>query len=228
MYNWEQGCSFVSFVFRNFSVGKYTIVLCPTTPESEFVMVKSNIASNAAASCRSNTFKTHSPELYADAASKGAKYFNIRALDFLQMSFEPGVGEKHHILDIGCGTGQFTCEELLPRCLPCERLVATDVSGDMLEYARQHSPHPQIVYDTLDVAGDVSSFVQKYGLFERVYSFFCLNWVKDKETALINISRLMAPGGDCILLFGITGPLLRYWEEIVKMERWKPYTEVSF
>lgn len=134
-------------------------------------------------------FKTHSPEMYTNSASKVAKYFNLKVLDILQMSFDTGTEDEMQFLDIGCGTGQFTREDLLPRCLPCKRIVATDVSGDMLDYAKKNYSHPQIVYDIMNIGGDVSSFVEHYGQFQRVYSFFCLHWVKDKEVVMNNISR---------------------------------------
>lgn len=170
--------------------------------------------------------KTHSPGLYAKYANKIPKRFNLKALDLLQMCFETRTSNKEQFLDIGCGIGDFTREELLPRCLPCNRLVATDLSEDMLSHAMKNYSHPKIVYDILDIRGDVSGFQQKYGQFERVYSFFCLNWVKDKQVAVNNIWRLLAPGGECILLFVIGGNAFKSWTILGEMERWKSYKKV--
>lgn len=184
----------------------------PTVPEKNAIPVE--------------RFKTHSPEMYTNSASKVAKYFNLKVLDILQMSFDTGTEDEMQFLDIGCGTGQFTREDLLPRCLPCKRIVATDVSEDMLDYAKKNYSHPQIVYDIMNIGGDVSSFVEHYGQFQRVYSFFCLHWVKDKEVVMNNISRLLTSGGECLLLFGIWGHTFKNWQLIGEMERWKPFKNV--
>lgn len=173
-------------------------------------------------------FKTHSPELYSRGTSNEIRVMNLKVLDLLQMSFESVPSEDQQFLDIGCGVGDFTRDDLLPHCLPCKRLVATDASGDMLNYARQNFGHPKITYDVLDIGGDVSSFVTKYGVFSRIYSFFCLNWVKDKEVAMTNISRLLAPGGECLLVFAIGARMYDFWKEIGEMERWKAYKSVRF
>lgn len=71
----------------------------------------------------------------------------------------------------------------------------------------------------------MSSF-QKYDQFERVYSFFCLHWVKDKEVAIQNIWSLLVPGGECVLLFVLGGRGLENWKKLGRMERWKQYREV--
>ncbi|KAH7944423.1 hypothetical protein HPB52_019421 [Rhipicephalus sanguineus] len=80
-------------------------------------------------------------------------------------------------MDLGCGTGDFTLRCLLPRCPPRARIIAVDSSEEMLSYARQMFAHPRIKYDRLDISGNVADFAVKYGTFDRIYSFFCLNWV---------------------------------------------------
>lgn len=188
-------------------------------------------ASKSSASPEASTisvagYKTHSPELYAKSGSKIAKRFNIQALHLLQMCFDTVTDENQQFLEIGCGVGDFTREELLPRCLPCKRLVATDVSEDMLRYAKENFSHPKLVYDVLDIGGNISSFQKMYGQFERVYSFFCLQLVNDKKVAIRNISSLLARGGECILLFLLGGRRSDDWKTLGRMERWKDYREV--
>lgn len=172
-------------------------------------------------------FKTHSPEMYANNGSKVTKYFNLKVLDLLQMCFNNEAGDEKQFLDIGCGIGDFTRDELLPRCLPCKRIVATDVSEDMVEYAKNNFSHAKIVYDVLDIGQGVTSFVETYGQFDRVYSFFCLHWVKDKELVMSNIARLLTPGGECVLLFAVGSHAAYNWKLLGEMKRWKPYKDVS-
>ncbi|KAL1486389.1 hypothetical protein MTO96_046984 [Rhipicephalus appendiculatus] len=61
--------------------------------------------------------------------------------------------------------------------------------------------HPRIEYDHLDISGDVDKFIAKYGTFDRIYSFFCLNWVRDQGQAMRNLSSLLSSGGESVLVF---------------------------
>ncbi|KAK8783179.1 hypothetical protein V5799_015480 [Amblyomma americanum] len=129
-------------------------------------------------------------------------------------------------LDVGCGTGDFTRDCLLPRCHPCRRIVATDWSSDMIEYARSHSSHEKIEYQQLDIAGDgVADLLRRYGRFHRVYSFYCLHWVKNQDVALKNISELLRPDGECLLLFPASNQPTASWQILAGMERWAKYSE---
>ncbi|KAG0428772.1 hypothetical protein HPB47_024268 [Ixodes persulcatus] len=97
----------------------------------------------------------------------------------------------------------------------------------MVEFARRHFAHPKICFDTLDISkNDVDDFIMKYGQFDRVYSFFCLHWVKDQRTALKNVSALLKPGGDCFLLFNAYTHTTRLRRKLARMDRWKKYAEV--
>ncbi|XP_070383738.1 juvenile hormone acid O-methyltransferase-like [Dermacentor albipictus] len=151
---------------------------------------------------------------------------NLRAVDLINMTFAPANTERQQFLDIGCGTGDFTRDWLLPRCPPFRRLVAVDASEEMLSYARENSAHPNIQYDYLNIGDDVSDFIEKYGRFDRVYSFFCLNWLKDQAQAMKNVSRLLTPSGECLLLFPAWSPTRALWRTMAKLDRWKKFSNV--
>ncbi|CAN7949623.1 unnamed protein product [Ixodes hexagonus] len=159
-------------------------------------------------------------------ANKGQKHSNRSVLNFLQETFNAAAGNNHQVLDIGCGPGDFTRDDLLPRCMPCRRIVATDVSRDMLDFAMTHNAHAKIQYEFLDIGGDVSDFLSKHGQFERVYSFQCLHWTNQKA-AFENIARLLAPGGECLLHYPARTSSFQWWREIAQIERWSKYREVS-
>ncbi|KAH6925030.1 hypothetical protein HPB50_027182 [Hyalomma asiaticum] len=146
-------------------------------------------------------------------------------LDFCQPTFLQGCHEKMQFLDIGCGPGDFTRDCLLPRCLPCRRIVATDWSRDMIEYAKRHSAHVKIDYHQLDISADVTDFLRLNGQFHRIYSFYCLHWVKKQDVALKNIAQLLTPGGECLLLFPASNPATAGWQLLAKMDRWAKYSE---
>ncbi|CAN7947991.1 unnamed protein product, partial [Ixodes pacificus] len=144
------------------------------------------------------------------------------------MSFGSGPNRSQQFIDLGCGTGDFTRQELLPRCQPCRRMVATDVSPRMVKYAQKNFAHPQIAYEVHDIESDVSGLVKKYGKFERVYSFFVLNWAEDLGAALRNVAALMTDEGECLLVFAARLSFFVVWRKIVELDRWKPYKGVSF
>ncbi|XP_042145684.1 juvenile hormone acid O-methyltransferase [Ixodes scapularis] len=167
------------------------------------------------------------PELYVNVSA--AKWYSASAdlLRSVQGSFASGPADDQQFLDLGCGPGNITRDVLLPQCLPCRRLVAVDSSEDMLKYARERFSHPKIFYDTLDImSGDLSEFVGRYGLFDRVYALSLLNWLKDQEQALKNISKLMKPGGEAFFLFGASNPQIRFRKKLAGMPRWSKYAKI--
>ncbi|KAG0417899.1 hypothetical protein HPB47_005274 [Ixodes persulcatus] len=92
----------------------------------------------------------------------------------------------------------------------------------MLNYAKRNYGHPDICYDVLDAgSSDVSAFLDKYGKFDRIYSFYCLHWIKDQKAAFRNIGTLLKDDGECLLVFCAQFVLYNVWVEMSKMERWK-------
>ncbi|CAN7996967.1 unnamed protein product [Ixodes pacificus] len=167
------------------------------------------------------------PQLYMDAT--GQTWFSaaVDELDSLQDYFKSDNNEDHQYLDLGCGTGDITRDGLLPRCLPCRKIVAVDVSKYMVDYARMNFPHPKITYDVLDIVwDDVPEFVKRYGQFERVCSLFCFNWVKDQEKAFKNVANVMKPGGKGFFRFYAASPHMRFRRKLATMDRWKKYAEI--
>ncbi|XP_040066412.1 juvenile hormone acid O-methyltransferase [Ixodes scapularis] len=168
---------------------------------------------------------TFLPEVYV-MANDFQRALNIRMLERLGTSFKSRPNTGQQFMDIGCGTGDFTRQELLPRCQPCRRIIATDISESMVGYARENFAHPQIEYQVHDISKDVSGLVRKYGQFNRVYSFFALHWVKDHVTAFRNMSDLMTSGGECMLFFVARSTNFEMWRRICLMDQWKAYNEI--
>ncbi|KAL1442901.1 hypothetical protein MTO96_030560, partial [Rhipicephalus appendiculatus] len=140
-------------------------------------------------------------------------------------TFSRDPDETQQFLDVGCGIGDLTRDELLPRCLPCRRIVGVDVSGEMVAHAERHFRHDKLEYAKLDIASDedVTQFVDEYGLFDRVYSFNCLVWVRDQERALKNVARLLKPRGECLLVFHASMHALDVNRSLVETKRWSKY-----
>ncbi|CAN8028800.1 unnamed protein product [Ixodes persulcatus] len=165
------------------------------------------------------------PEVYVKANDL-QRSTNIRTLERLGINFKSRPSADQQFMDVGCGSGDFTRQELLPRCQPCRRIVATDIGESMVRYARENFAHPKIEYQMHDISQDVSGLVRKYGQFNRVYSFYTLHWAKDYVTAFRNISDLMTSGGECLLLFVARWTGYEVWRTIAQMDRWKAYGEV--
>lgn len=166
------------------------------------------------------------PDLYM-RSNTFQRNMNIKCLDFLQMTFDYKPSETQQFLDVGCGTGDFTREELLPRCQPCHRIVATEMIHEMIEYAKKKFPHPQIEYEEHDIRSDVSGLLSKYGEFDRVYSLFALHWVQDLADVLKSIASLMKDDGDCVFVFPARTVVSKIWRRFVQLDRWKKYDEPS-
>ncbi|XP_077529159.1 juvenile hormone acid O-methyltransferase-like isoform X2 [Haemaphysalis longicornis] len=165
------------------------------------------------------------PERYMSGNDLQRRH-NLSILDFCQSTFLQDTDDTTQILDVGSGTGDFTRDCLLPRCLPCRRIIGVDCSWDMVEYARRHSNHEKLQYHLLDIDSDVTDFVRRHGRFGRVYSFYCLHWLKDPAIALKNIAELLTDDGECLLAFSACHWPGAVWTLLAEMERWAKYSDL--
>jgi ubiquinone/menaquinone biosynthesis C-methylase UbiE len=103
----------------------------------------------------------------------------------------PGQGGR--ALDLGCGTGRHAS-------LVAERydtVLAVDMSGPMLDLARERQNRPNITYVQRDLAHVTP---ERDGHFDLVLSVHTLHHVADLDAALRQIRSLVAPGGLAVLL----------------------------
>ncbi|KAM7299722.1 juvenile hormone acid O-methyltransferase-like [Ixodes scapularis] len=213
--------SYMSNLLKNAGLVPTTCELLQEPPShSSLEEVTANTPAN-----NGTTYATIDPDIYI-VNNNPQRAFNLRILDLLQASFMDDTKEQQ-FLDVGCGTGDFTRDHLLPRCTPLERMVAVDVSEDMVDYAKKNFAHPKIFYDVLDISGNgVADFVERYGQFDRVYSFLCLQRTNNQEAVFKNISGLLKPGGGCLLLFGASSSGVRLNKTLATMDHWKKYRKV--
>ncbi len=108
------------------------------------------------------------------------------------------------VLDAGCGSGRLT-EELLKR-LPNGRVIALDLSGNMLQTAQER----------LAWAGDRVIFqrcdLSNFRLPEPVDGIFsnaAFHWVADHDSMFPSLFRALKPGGWLIAQFGGEGNLAK-------------------
>lgn len=122
----------------------------------------------------------HDAELYTashelqkrDAVQVLSEYLN-------SMSWKPG----DRVLDLGCGPGSVTWQELMPR-LPVDFgiLVGADVSPLMVQHASNTYTHPKLRFAQFDLTKDVrgTSEISALG-FDKIFSFYCLHWIPDQR-----------------------------------------------
>jgi trans-aconitate 2-methyltransferase len=94
------------------------------------------------------------------------------------------------VLDAGCGTGLLTAELL--EALPRGRVVAVDLSRNMLHSAREHLSRfsgrvAMVACDFVDLP-----FV---GVFDGIVSTAAFHWVLDHDRLFRNLRRALVPGG---------------------------------
>ncbi|KAK8761756.1 hypothetical protein V5799_026977 [Amblyomma americanum] len=151
---------------------------------------------------------------------------NLKALDGVKF-MRPARAQDQH-LDLGCGPGSFLQDELLPRLRPCRRFVGADSSEDILHFARGNCLQPEVSFELLDVEkGDPQPLVDKYGPFDRVYSFLAFHYVRDLEKAYRNVHRLLKDGGECLVLYFTKTGIKDVWHHICEREEWKDFVPVS-
>jgi trans-aconitate 2-methyltransferase len=116
------------------------------------------------------------------------------------------------VMDAGCGSGRLT-EELIKR-LPEGRVIAADLSANMLESAKERL---QWAKQGVEFARlDLSNFRLTEPV-DGIYSNATLHWVPDHASMFRSLFRALKPGGWLIAQFGGDGNLARlksraaYW-----------------
>jgi SAM-dependent methyltransferase len=142
-------------------------------------------------------FNTHKPlaKVHPDAA------VNIHVgwpVLFQQLEYQSKyVGQKKlSILDFGCGSGEF-CQRVhtMGHCV-----TGMDHSKSMLIFARQHLPKEV----SLIHGNHVSPFFKEseyFNSYDVITAIHSLEWIQDIEITLLNLSKLLKPGG--IMLFAV-------------------------
>lgn len=115
----------------------------------------------------------------------------------------PQPGEK--ILDIGCGTGHLTAKIAANGA----HVTGVDRSPEMIQQAQ--TAYLQIRFEV----GDAKK-IPLDGPFDAVFSNATLHWIKEPERVVVEISRLLRPGGRFVAEFGGKGNIA---ELVAAMER---------
>lgn len=155
-------------------------------------------------------------------AKKPGYYHKLAALNHVQFKVFPSGRTQH--LDVGCGFGGFTRDALIDHIRPCRRVVAIDRSETLINYAREHAFHPDIIYEVSDIEeDDPQLLLNKYGPFDRVYSFLALQCVRDLKAAYGNMFHLLKDGGECAFVTLTGSAITDVMFQLSNTEQWKGY-----
>ncbi|WP_239479177.1 dethiobiotin synthase [Lichenicola cladoniae] len=115
------------------------------------------------------------------------------------------------VLEIGCGTGLLT--QALRRLLPDSLIVATDLAPAMLQACSNGmGDDPRLLMLAMDGA-----FPAVAGGFDLICSSLALQWFADPAGAILQLTRLLAPGGHLHLSTLVAGSLSE-WRDAHRSE----------
>ena len=108
----------------------------------------------------------------------------------------PVVARAARVLDVGCGSGEFTRE--LASCLPHASIVGVDISEGMVRHAERANAHERVQYAVVDLADDPLR-----DHFQVATSTMALHWPGPDPAFLAGVLSLIEPGG--VFLAGLHG-----------------------
>jgi trans-aconitate 2-methyltransferase len=111
------------------------------------------------------------------------------------------------ILDAGCGSGRVTA--VLRERVPRGRVIAVDVSLDMLEQARATLGDDRVEYRHADLAT-----LGMLGVADVVFSAAVFHWVPDHAALFRSLCAALVPGGRLHAQCGGIGNLVRVHHEL--------------
>ena len=95
--------------------------------------------------------------------------------------------------DLGCGTGVHT--DVLAEHY--QEVLAVDLSGPMVDWARRRRPRSNVRYEQRDLTGVTA---ERDGQFDLVFTAYTLHHVPDLAGALQQMRRMLRPGGQIIVV----------------------------
>jgi malonyl-CoA O-methyltransferase len=137
-----------------------------------------------------------------DRASGGyeaAAVLQARVGDELLSRLEPFRFQPDVVLDLGCGTGRATAA--LKRRYPRAQVLALDLAPGML---REAARHQKLLRRFARICGDAACLPLADASVDLVFSSLMLQWCEPLDAALLEIRRVLKPGG--FLCFSTLGP----------------------
>ena len=133
-------------------------------------------------------------EYWAD----NAEYFDRSVAVYHEGLFAvAAIGEREHVLDVGCGTGQTTREAAL--AASAGSALGVDLSSRMLDYARRRAAEERVSNVTFAQA-DAQIHPFEQGRYDVAISRTAAMFFGDHVAAFANIGRALRSGGRLVLV----------------------------
>lgn len=131
--------------------------------------------------------------------------------------------EDERILDIGSGSGDVTTS-LLSQAIPVvHTLTGVDISQEMVNFANKTYADETVSFHCMDIATETRP-EELFPLgFTKVFSFYCLHWVRDLPLAVSNMFELLVDGGEALVVFLASNPIFRMYRLLAQNLKWAPY-----
>ncbi|MCS0826999.1 class I SAM-dependent methyltransferase [Cytobacillus firmus] len=104
---------------------------------------------------------------------------------------------RGRVLDIACGTGYGSKIMAKAKKKEINEIIAVDVDGDTLKYARQHHYHPLVQYVQANAEDEI--LPDQLGFFDVITSFETLEHLESEVIFLNSLYKMLKPGGTLIL-----------------------------
>lgn len=139
--------------------------------------------------------------LYAADFYKDCFVYSRHRLQLLLDRYLKEIDQSSRILDVGCGTGHYIAEYRRRGF----DVVGVDGSSEMLEHARQKNPGAELRL------ADVDALPFPDQSFNCVICIEVLRYLPDPSRCILEMARVLKPGGICLFtampLFNLNG----YW-----------------
>jgi trans-aconitate methyltransferase len=127
----------------------------------------------------------------------------------------------NHVIDLGCGDGKITA--YLSSLFPKINVIGLDNSAEMIDIANQTFPKKN--YPNLNfVLQDIRNFIFPMK-FDRVISFFALQWVNHLSPVFQSIYQNLSSEGQFAFIIPqqISLEFLKAVEEVIALPQWIEY-----
>jgi len=135
-------------------------------------------------------------------------------LDYLQLT------GNEKILDVGCGNGKISAT--IAQMIPDGQIVATDISEPMISFAQKKFAHiKNLTFSCIDATA-----LNLENEFDRVISFFCIHWIKNKSLALAAMIKALKNNGSLFILATINDekqPIVESYKKVMQKNKWMPF-----
>jgi ubiquinone/menaquinone biosynthesis C-methylase UbiE len=129
---------------------------------------------------------------YDDSRLVRSYQYRVQALVMDSLDIKKGM----NVLDLGCGTGWATLE-IASRLEGTGKVVGLDLSGAMIEQARQKLP--RFRYDSVEFVQESASSLNYDACFDYVVSTNAFHHFADKEGVFARVWKSLKAGGSFVI-----------------------------